>query len=100
MFSRRFIKRIEKGVEKKLKRLYRETAFFCIDSVEFYFGEALGEVRFGTRAGYEISGSEYKQVGIKFMTNQAAVKTVKEFVSLFYHKILETLDGFEFFEVK
>ena len=99
MFSRRFIKRIEKGVEKKLKRFYRETAFFCIDSIKFYLDEVPGEVQLGTRAGYEISGSEYKQVGIKFMTNQDAVKTVKEFVALFYHKIIETLDGYESFEV-
>ena len=100
MFSRRFIKKIEKGVEKKLKKFYRETSFFCIDSIKFYLDEVPGEVQLETRAGYEISGSEYKQVGINLMINQDAVKTVKEFVVLFYHKIIETLEGYEFFKVK
>ena len=103
MLDKKYVRKIEKETEKRLKKFYRESAFFCIDQITFNLGDCEEIVYIKARAGfkYEADGKEqYKQIDVNFEPSVDVIKNAGEFAAVLYHHIVAELDEFDFFEKK
>ena len=103
MLSKGKIKAIEKQTEKRLKKHYRDGAYFYIESVEFSFYDMEGLFTLTCRTGYEYEKdgkTNYKSITLDFNSSEDVVKNVNEFAAILYHKVVSELDDTDYFEVR
>lgn len=103
MLTKKYLLKIEKETNKRLRKFYRNSAYFYIDRVTFEFGEFEHIVELETRAGFEceVDGKEVsKHISISFTADTDCIRNVGEFATLYYHAVVGKLDEVEYFEVK
>ena len=97
MISVRYLKRIERETEKRLKKYLRPDMYFCIDSVKLELTDLRGIVTLNVRAGYPTDDGKYCQTEVAFIPSVAMAKNVGEFAVLLVHYVMYKLDDFEIF---
>ena len=103
MLSKRKTKAIEKQTQKRLKKHYRPSAYFYIESVEFSFYDMEGLFTLTCRTGYEYEKNgetKYEAITLDFNSSEDVVKSVNEFAAILYHKVVSELDENDYFEVR
>lgn len=101
MLNKKYVKKIEKETEKRLKKFYRESAFFCIDQITFNWSDCEDIVYIKARAGfkYEKDGKEqYTQIDVHFEPSIEVIHNAGEFAAILYHHIVSRLDGIDYFK--
>ena len=100
MLNIKYIKNIEKETEKRLKKHYRESAFFVIDKVSFNISDCEEIVEINARAGYAYVKDDkeyYEQIRITFTPSVEVIKNSGEFAVIFFHYAVSKLDDCSYF---
>ena len=97
MISARYLKRIERETEKRLKKHLRPDMYFCIDSVTLELTDLRGIISLNVRAGYPTDDGKFCQVKFAFIPSVAMAKNVGEFAVVLVHYVMYKLDDFEIF---
>lgn len=105
LINKRNIKKLEKLVEKKLKKAYRNSSYFYVDSAVVQFQDLEGMNDINCVAGYEIiEGGEktgkYHQISFTFNMMPEVVKSIKEHAAVIALYVMNELDGYSSFEIK
>lgn len=105
MLNKRTVKKIEKQVEKRLHKVYKDSAYFYIDRVTTSFGELEGFSDLHCVAGYEItengqSTGKFHQINFMFGTNDEVVKNINEYIAVLSVYVIGELDDYSAFERK
>ena len=103
MFSKKFIRNIEKATVKKLNKYYRDHMYVVIESVKYdYDTEGSDAYEMTIRAGYSFEDSDgvkhSGQTRFTFNGYEVIANKVKEFATLFTIKIVDYLDDYDHFE--
>ena len=103
MLSKRELRRIEKLVEKKLRKTYKESSYFYFDKVTNYFMDAEGMVDLHCVAGHEIMDKgiptgKYNQITFSFSVSDDLVCGVNEMCAVLALYVVDELDGMSHFE--
>lgn len=101
MLNIKYIKKIEKETEKRLKKNYRESAFFVIDKITFNISDCEDIVEIEARAGYSYMRDDketYEQVRMVFSPSLSVIKNSGEFAVMFFHYAVSKLDDFSYFK--
>lgn len=103
MLGKRDLRRIEKMIEKRLHKTYKESAYFYFDKVTNYFADMEGMVDLHCVAGHEIieNGIEtgkYNQVNFSFTVSSDLVCGVNEICAVLALYVVDELDGMSHFE--
>ena len=96
MISTRYIKRIEKETEKRLKKHLRPDMYFCIENLTVNF-DCQGIIIINARAGYQTCDNQYHQIRFDFEPSVNMFKNAGEFAVVLVHYIASRLDDFEIF---
>ena len=94
MLNRKFLKRVERQVNRKLRKHYDRRAYFVMDAVKFSLGYFEGTADFELRVGIKEDEETYKQKSIETHINLNMVKGVKEYVVLLFYQCLDAIDGY------
>ena len=100
MFNKKFIKKAEAEVNKRLKKYYRGTSYCCIDKVTFNLDDCEDIIELDIRVGYETEKDKYYQKEVKALFSMNIYHTPNELAAVLLTKSIEALDGIEFFETK
>lgn len=105
MLNKRVVKKIVRQVEKRLHKVYRDSAYFYIDRVTTSFGELEGFSDLHCVAGYEIvengqSTGRFHQINFMFGTNNEVVKNINEYIAVLTVYVIGALDDYSAFERK
>jgi hypothetical protein len=103
MLSKRELRRIERLVEKRLHKSYKDSTYFYIDKVMNYLGDMEGMVDLHCVAGYEIvdkgiATGKYNQINFSFSVSDELVCGVHEMCAVLALYIVDELDGMSHFE--
>jgi hypothetical protein len=103
MLDKRELKRIEKMIEKRLHKNYKDSAYFYIDKVMNYLGDMEGMVDLHCVAGYEIvdkgiGTGKYEQINFSFTVCDDLVHGVNEMSAVLSLYVIDQLDGMSHFE--
>ena len=102
MLTLRDIKKIEKIVNKRLNRGYRNSAYFYIEKCTIELGEMKGLGSITCRVGYEIfergeATGNFHQVNFTFDYSDSWTKTNKEMAAVLTIHSVEVLDEISYF---
>ena len=97
MISTRYIKRIEKETEKRLKKHLRTDMYFCIENLTVNFTDCKEIIIINARAGYPTDDDKYCQIRFDFEPSVDMFKNAGEFAVVLVHYIASRLDDFEIF---
>ena len=103
MLSKGKIKAIEKQTQKRLKKYYRDGAYFYIESAEFSFYDMEGLFSLTCRAGYQYERNgetKYESVTLEFNSSEDVIKNPNEFAAVLYHRVVSELDETDYFRVR
>ena len=103
MLGKRDLRRIEKMIEKRLHKNYKDSAYFYIDKVMSYLGDMEGMVDLHCVAGYEIMDEgigtgKYEQINFSFTVCDELVHGVNEMSAVLSLYVIDQLDGMSHFE--
>lgn len=103
MFSKRFIRKVEKTTVKRLNKYYRDHMYVIVENVKYdYDTEDCDGYEITIRAGYSFEDSEgvthSNQVRFTFYGYETITKKVNEIATLFTIKIVDYLDDYDHFE--
>ena len=103
MLSKRELRRIEKLVEKRLHKTYKESSYFYFDKVTNYFADMEGMVDLHCVAGHEIiekgvPTGKYNQITFSFTVSDELVCGVSEMSAVLALYVVDELDGMSHFE--
>lgn len=103
MLSARELRRIEKLVEKRLHKTYKESAYFYFDKVTNYFADMKGMVDLHCVAGHEIvekgiETGKFNQVKFSFTVSDELVCGIHEMCAVLALYVVDELDGMSHFE--
>jgi hypothetical protein len=101
MLNKRYVRKIEKETNKRLRKFYRDSAYFYIDQITFNWSDCEDIVYIKARAGfkYETDGKEqYTQIDVRFAPSVDAIQNAGEFAAILYFHIVSRLDNIDYFE--
>lgn len=105
LINKKNIRKLEKLVEKKLKKAYRSNCYFYVDNVMIQFQDLEGMNDINCVAGYEITENgektgKYHQIHFTFNMVPEVVKSTKEHAAVLALYAMNELDGYSSFEIK
>jgi hypothetical protein len=96
--NKRLALKIERKVNRKLKKYYRDCAYFTVQSFTIDVEEGGVDIR--ARAGYSFTreNEETQEQHIRFNFTSYTEFNAAEIAALCYSYIVETLDDFRYFK--